>query len=432
MRTLIKGGRLVDPSTRNAKVGNLLIEGQHIKSHPKSTERLEADGKTKVIDAGGLVVAPGLVDLHATLGEPGFEHKETILTGSAAAAAGGFTSVVVMPNTIPVNDNAAVTEYILFKARTKGAIKIFPLGALSKGLEGESLADIGEMREAGCVGITDNGRPTRSSKVMRLALEYAKGFDITVFLDCHDPELTSGGMMNEGYTSMILGLRGIPSTAEEMFVARNIALAELTGARIHVCHVSTAASVRLIREVKKRGVTLTCDTAPHFFTLTEEAVINYDTHTKTFPPLRTDEDVDSVKEGLRDGTIDAIASCHAPHTEDEMKVEFDLAPFGISSLETTFSFSLALVRDGVLSLSKLIEKLSTAPAVIIGQPKGSLKVGSVADIVVFDEDESFKVETRGFLSKGKNCPFDGLEAKGRVKYTLVEGKQVFGPAERTS
>lgn len=425
-RLLIKGGRLVNPGEKAERVGNLLLEYGVIKSRPRSTARLEAASSTRVIDAAGMVVAPGLVDLNTFLGEPGFEYKETILTGTKAAAAGGFTSIVAMPNTVPVNDSASVTEYILLKARTEGVVRIHPLGAITRGLGGETLADIGEMYQAGCVGVTDNLAPTRESRLMRLGMEYASAFGLPVFADCQDPGLIEGGAMNEGMRSAVMGLRGMPAASEEIFVARNIALAELAGARLHVMHVSTERAVRLIRAAKARGRDVTADTAPHYFTLTEGAVEGYDTLAKTYPPLRTERDTEAIKEALADGTIDAIVSCHSPHSEDDVKVEFDLAPFGISSLETVLPLSLALVREGVLSMTQLLGKLSAAPSAIIGVEGGSLRPGSPADIVVFDESSTASVDPSLYHSRGANTPFGGRDIAGVVMYTIVGGEVVYG------
>jgi len=425
MKILIKEGHILDPSEKLNKTGSILIEDSKVKGYPSDTKKLEKDPTIEVINAQGMIVAPGFIDMHVHLREPGFEHKETIRTGCRAAAAGGFTSVVCMPNTNPVNDNASVTEYILLKARTEGIVNVFPIGAITKGEKGETLAEIGEMWEAGCVGISDDGRSVMNSRVMRHAMEYVKAFGIPVISHAEDIDLSGHGVMNEGFTSTVLGLRGIPSASEEVMVARDITLAELTGAHLHIAHVSTAGAVRLIRDAKKRGVKVTAEATPHHFTLTDRAILNYDTNAKVNPPIRSQEDVDAIREGLKDGTIDVIATDHAPHSEDEKKVEFDLAPFGISGLETALPVSLKLVQDGVLTLPELITHLTFNPAKIIGVDRGTLKVGATADLVIFDPDKTVTVDREKFRSKGKNTPFHGWQLSGSVLYTIVSGKVVF-------
>jgi len=425
MRVLIKGGRVIDPSQEINQTANILIEDGKVKSFPKDIKKLEKESDLQVIDDRGNIVSPGFIDLHVHLREPGFEHKETIRTGCEAAAAGGFTSVVCMPNTNPVNDNASVTEYILLKARTEGIVNVFPIGAITKGEKGEILAEIGEMWEAGCVGISDDGWPVMNSNLMRHAMEYVKAYGIPVISHAEDLNLSADGVMNEGFTSTILGLRGIPNASEEVMVSRDITLAELTGAHLHIAHVSTAGAVRLIRDAKKRGVNVTAEATPHHFSLTDKVVLNYDTNAKVNPPIRGENDVEAIKEGLKDGTIDVIATDHAPHSEDEKKVEFDLAPFGISGLETALPLSLQLVKDGVLTLPELIKKLTVSPAKIIGIDRGTLKTGAIADVVIFDPDKSVKVDREKFRSKGKNTPFHGWELSGCVLHTIVGGKVVF-------
>jgi len=422
---LIKGGRIIDPSQGIDAVSNVLIENGKIKSYPKTTKKVEQDERIKVIDAKGKIVCPGLVDIHVHLREPGFEHKETIRTGCESAAAGGFTTIVCMPNTNPVNDNASVTEYILLKARTEGKVNVFPIGAITKGEMGETLAQIGEMYEAGCVGVSDDGMPVMNSKVMRHAMEYVQAFDIPVISHAEDKNLSGRGVMNEGEVSTQLGLAGIPCASEDVMVSRDITVAELTGARLHICHVSTAGSVRLIRAAKKRGVKVTAEATPHHFSLTDEAVGRYDTNAKMNPPLRSAKDREAVIEGLRDGTLDAIATDHAPHSEDEKKVEFDLAPFGIVGLETALPLSLKLVEDGALSLNQMISKLTDAPSQIMNLGKGTLKIGKGADVVIFDPDEEVTIDRGKFHSKSKNCPFHGWKLKGKVYYTIVNGKIVY-------
>ncbi len=425
MSILIKGGRIIDPSQGIDEKGNILIENGKIKSFPKTAKKFEKDSKVKVIDAKGKVVSPGLVDIHVHLREPGFEHKETISSGCKSAAAGGFTSIVCMPNTNPVNDNASVTEYILLKARTEGIVNVYPIGAITKGEMGETLAQIGEMYEAGCVGVSDDGMPVMDSKVMRHAMEYVQAFDIPVISHAEDKNLSGTGVMNEGEVSTQLGLVGIPCASEDVMVSRDIMVAELTGARLHICHVSTAGSVRLIKAAKKRGVKVTAEVTPHHFILTDEAVNEYDTNAKMNPPLRGKKDRKAVIEGLKDGTLDAIATDHAPHSEDEKKVEFDLAPFGIVGLETALPLSLKLVEDGVLTLSQMISKLTDSPSKILNLGKGTLEIGCAADVVIFDPEKEITIERNKFHSKSKNSPFHGWSLKGLVEHTIVDGKVVY-------
>jgi len=425
MSILIKGGRIIDPSRKFDKVGNILIEKGTVKSYPDDIKKLEKHSDVKVIDASGKIVCPGLVDLHVHLREPGYEHKETIRTGCESAAAGGFTSIVCMPNTNPINDNASVTEYIMLKARTEGIVNVFPLGAITKGEKGETLAQIGEMYEAGCVGVSDDGMPVMNSKVMRHAMEYVKAFDIPVISHSEDLNLSGNGVMNEGDMSTLLGLTGIPAASEDVMVSRDITLAELTGTRLHICHVSTAGSVRLIRAAKERGVKVTAEAAPHHFTLTDKAVAEYDTNAKMKPPLRSEADREAVREGLRDGTIDVIATDHAPHSEDEKMVEFDQAPFGIVGLETALPLSLKLVEDGVLTLNEMIAKLTHLPSAVINVQKGTLNTGDTADILIFDPDKKVKIDREKFRSKSKNTPFSGWGLKGVVLYTIVNGNIVY-------
>ncbi len=425
MSILIKGGRIIDPSRNFDKVGNILIEKGTVKSYPEDIKKIEKASDVKVIEAGGKIVAPGLVDLHVHLREPGYEHKETIRTGCESAAAGGFTSIVCMPNTNPINDNASVTEYIMLKARTEGVVNVFPLGAITKGENGETLAQIGEMYEAGCVGVSDDGMPVMNSKVMRHAMEYVKAFGIPVISHCEDLNLSGNGVMNEGDMSTLLGLSGIPSASEDVMVSRDITLAELTGTHLHICHVSTVGSVRLIRAAKERGVRVTAEAAPHHFTLTDKAVAEYDTNAKMKPPLRSETDREAVREGLRDGTIDIIATDHAPHSEDEKMVEFDQAPFGIVGLETALPLSLKLVEDGVLTINDMIAKLTHLPSAIINVRKGTLNPGDQADIVIFDPGQKVKIDRESFRSKSRNTPFNGWDLTGVVLYTIVNGNIVY-------
>ena len=423
MGVLIKNGRVIDPSQSLDMVSDIYVQGDRVR---EISERIDTPRKSDtVIDASGQIVAPGFVDIHVHLREPGYEHKETIKTGCLAAAAGGFTSIVCMPNTNPINDNASVTEYILLKARTEGIVNVFPIGAITKGEKGKELADIGEMCEAGCVGISDDGMPVTDSGLMRKAMEYVKPFGIPVITHAEDTGLSAGGVMNEGFVSTELGLRGIPAASEEVGVVRDIILCELTGTPLHICHVSTRGSVRLVREAKKRGAKVTAEATPHHFTLTDKLVYGYNTDAKMNPPLRTQEDVDAILEGIADGTIDVIATDHAPHSQDEKNVEFDLAPFGIVGLETALSLSLELVEKGIITLEEMIKKLTVAPSEIVGIERGTLVLGSIADLVVFDPGMSCTVNPEEFFSKSRNTPFSGWELKGVVSNTIVSGKVFF-------
>ncbi len=419
---LISNCRIVDPSQNLDKGTNILIKNNKIHDFPRNIDDLKGRKDIEIINADGFIVSPGFIDLHVHLREPGYEYKETIKTGCLSAAAGGFTSIVCMPNTNPINDNASVTEFIMLKARTEGMINVFPVGAITKDEKGEALANIGEMYEAGCVAISDDGMPVMNSKIMRLAMEYVRAFDIPVFSHSEDINLSSNGVMNEGKASTMLGLRGIPSASEDIMVARDIRLAELTGAHLHILHVSTAGSVEMVRDAKRKGINVTCEVTPHHFTLTEEAIPTSFTMAKMNPPLRTMHDIEAIYEGLSDNTIDAIATDHAPHSEDEKKVEFDLSPFGIVGLETALPLSLTLVEKGIITLNQLITKLTYIPSDIAKLNKGTLKKGSVADIAIFDPGEEVIIDRNNFLSKGRNSPFDGWNLKGRVKYTISNGK----------
>ena len=426
MRILIKGGTVIDPGRVNGLADVLIEDGKIVAvgAQVGSVSRGKENGVT-VLDATGKVVMPGLVDLHCHLREPGFEYKETVKTGTASAVAGGFTSVCCMPNTNPINDNQAVTEFILERAQAAGNARVFPIGAITKGSEGKELAEIGDLRRAGCIAISDDGRPVMNSLVMRRAMEYAKAFDLPVVDHCEDLELAEGGCMNEGIVSTQLGLAGIPAAAEEVMVARDLALAELTGAHLHLAHLSTAGSVRLVREAKARGVRVTAEACPHHFTLTEEAVRGYNTQAKMNPPLRTWQDVEAVREGLRDGTIDVIATDHAPHAVQEKQLEFAMAPFGIVGLETALPLTLGLVEEGILSLEAAVAKLTAKPAKLFRLNKGTLAAGTEADVIVVDLNQGWEVDPDRLRSHSRNTPFAGWKMKGRVVTTLVGGRVVY-------
>jgi dihydroorotase len=422
MTLFIKNGRVIDPGRLNG-TADVLIENGKITAVGPQLRAPQRD--VKVIDATGMLVLPGFVDVHVHFREPGFEYKETIKTGAAAAVAGGFTSVCCMPNTNPVNDNQSITEFILEQARTAGMAHVYPIGAITKGSEGKELAEIGELRDAGCVAISDDGRPVTNSEVMRRAMEYAIAFDLPVIDHCEDGDLAKGGCMNEGLVSTALGLAGIPAAAEEVMVARNILLAQLTGARLHLPHVSTAGSVRMVREAKARGIRVTAEACPHHFTLTEEAVRGFKTEAKMNPPLRTWPDVQALKEGLKDGTIDVIATDHAPHATQDKEQDFATAPFGIVGLETALPLTLTLVEEGILSLEAAVAKLTSSPAQLFKLPKGTLAAGADADVVIVDPETSWEVDPSRFHSKSRNTPFGGWKVKGRAITTIVAGRVVY-------
>lgn len=435
MKIAIRNGRVIDPSQGIDCVCDVLVEDGKIREIQKYKSEVQSEkGKTKSranekfmeereIDASGMLVVPGLIDMHVHLREPGFEYKETIKTGTEAAVRGGVTSVCCMPNTNPVNDNSSVTEFIMRKAAHEGACRVYPIGAITKGQRGEELAEMSMMYEAGCVAFSDDGRPVMDSLVMRRALEYSKVLNVPVISHCEDLTLSSGGVMNEGLLAVTLGLKGIPAQAEEIMVARDIALAELTGGRMHIAHVSTEGSVALIRAAKKRGLAaITAETCPHYFSITEEAVGKYNTFAKVNPPLRGKRDVEGVKRGLQDGTIDVIATDHAPHHMDEKLGEFDAAPSGISGLETLIGLSLKLVDEGVLTISELIGKISLNPSLIVGLKGGTLKTGSDADILVIKTGKEYTVDPSLFVSKGKNTPFEGLRLNAKPAVTISLGR----------
>ncbi len=421
MTLLIQGGHVIDPGRFNG-VADVLIENGTISAvGPK----LAAPAGAKILHAAGQLVLPGFVDLHVHFREPGFEYKETIQSGTEAAVAGGFTTVCAMPNTNPVNDNQAVTEFMLERAKAAGNAHLYPIGAITKRSEGKELAEIGDLRRAGCIAISDDGKPVMNSLVMRRAMEYARAFDVPVVDHCEDLHLSEGGCMNEGVISTELGLPGIPSAAEDVMVARNVSLAELTGARLHLAHISTAGSVRMVREAKARGLKVTAEACPHHFTLTEELTRGYNTHAKMNPPLRTSQDVQAIKDGLRDGTIDVIATDHAPHATQEKQQEFTEAPFGIVGLETALPLTLALVEEGVLTLESAVDKLATAPAKAFSINAGTLAVGAPADVAIVDPGLEWEVDPSRFRSKSRNTPFAGWKVKGRVTTTIVSGRVVF-------
>lgn len=417
----IQGGTVVDPRARTVVRADVLIEDGRVAAIGKD---LASEGGVDTLDATGLWVLPGAVDMHVHLREPGFEYKETIETGTRAAVAGGVTSVACMANTRPVNDTPAVTRYILERARVANAARVFPIGAVSVGLEGKILAEFAGMHEAGIVAVSDDGHAVADAELMRRALECAKLFDIPVVDHAEDPSLASGGVMHEGAMSLRLGLRGVPAEAEEVMVARDIALAQLTGGRLHIAHVSAAGSVRRIRAARAAGVQVTAEVTPHHLWLTDSAVGPYDTNAKMAPPLRTAADRDALREGLRDGTIDAIATDHAPHHRDEKDVEFDCAQNGVVGLETLVPLTLALVREGVLDLPTAISKITSEPAAILRLPVGRLEAGAGADIALVDPELEWTVEPMTLKTKSKNTPFGSWPMRGRAVVTMVGGEIV--------
>lgn len=418
MRILIKGGYVVDAKSKTNGIMDILIEEGKIVEVGKDLEFSSGD----IIYADGKHVLPGLVDAHCHLREPGFEYKEDIESGTKSAAMGGFTSIACMPNTNPVIDNQSIVKYILNKAKQDGLVNVYPIGAISKGLKGEELSEIGELKFAGAVAISDDGKPLKSPSLMKKALEYSSMFDITVISHCEDLDLADEGVMNEGFQSTIMGLKGIPSAAEEIMVVRDLILAEYTKVPVHIAHISTELSVDLIRHAKKRGVKVTCETCPHYFVLTDEACSDFNTLAKVNPPLRTRKDVDAIIEGLKDGTIDIIATDHAPHHVDEKNVEFNIAANGLVGFETALPLAVTyLVKPGHLTLDQLVEKMCVNPSKILGLNKGSLEVGSYADIAIIDMEEEFVVDINKFKSKSKNSPFNGFNLKGAVYYTIVNG-----------
>jgi dihydroorotase len=424
---LIQNARIINPSRKIDNRGSLSIAEGKISWLGTDGQKPPA-GDYTVIEAEHLVLCPGFVDLHCHLRDPGFEEKETIATGTLAAARGGFTTLCCMPNTEPPIDNRTVVDYVKDRALNEGAVRVLPIGCISKGRKGETLAEMGELAQAGVVGFSDDGSPVMNSRLMRQALDYSRAFDLPVIEHCEDKTLTEGGQINEGVVSTRLGLPGMPAAAEESLVARDIALAELTGARLHIAHLSTRGSVELVRTAKRKGLRVTAEATPHHLTLTEEKVMGYDTNAKVNPPLRTKKDIQALIQGLLDNTIDAIATDHAPHTEVDKLCEFGYAPFGISILETALGMLLGLVHEGQIELNLLISKLTLEPARIIGAHYGrlgTLEIGQPADIVLFDPEREWVVDPRTFASKGKNTPLAGVTLKGKVIATFFGGNSVY-------
>ncbi|MCG8553081.1 MAG: dihydroorotase [Desulfobacterales bacterium] len=426
MQIQIKNVRVVDPGNIEGLKDISIKDGffEAVTAPGQLPEATENSGDITVIDGQGLVAVPGLIDVHVHLREPGQEYKETIETGLKAAAAGGITAVCSMPNTKPVNDNAQVTAFIIAQAQKANASRVYPAGAISRNLEGEKLNDIADMKKAGIRAVTDDGMPVSDSQLMRRTLEYCKSLDIPVFVHAEDKRLAEGGSMNEGLPATVMGIKGIPNAAESVMVMRDIALAELTGARVHFCHMSTAQSIDAIRQAKAKGIPVTCETAPHYFTLTDADIPPYDTNFKMNPPLRSGKDRAAIIEGLIDGTIDMIATDHAPHAEDEKQVEFDQAAFGIAGLETSLGLSLDLVAQGHLTLVQLVEKMAKAPAALMGI-NNDIVPGNPADLTLIDMDAGWTVSPDAFVSKGRNTPFAGRKLTGAAAITIVGGRVVY-------
>jgi dihydroorotase len=428
MKLLLKGGRVVDPARGVDGPADVLIDGDRIAQVGRDLPA--GDAVVREVPRGA-IVCPGLIDMHVHLREPGQEHKETVATGSAAAVAGGFTAVACMPNTDPVNDSASVTRLILDRARAAGLARVYPIGAVSRGSKGEQLAEIAELREAGCVAVSDDGRPVASALLMRRVLEYTSMFGMPVIDHCEDPTLKADGVAHEGAVAARLGLRGIPGAAEELMVERDVTLAGMTGGTVHIAHLSTAGSLRAVVSGRQRGIRVTCEVTPHHFTLTDEALEQYDTNTKMNPPLREAADRDALVAGLRDGSVDVIATDHAPHHYDEKHVEFDRAPFGIVGLETAVSLTLdRLVHTGIIGLARFVELLSVNPARILGVPGGTLSVGAPADITILAPDLPVTVDPARFRSRSRNTPFGGWTLRGGVLATIVGGKCVYESENR--
>ncbi len=420
MKLLVQGGRVIDPANNIDGQLDVLIEDGQIAAVGK---KLKADG-AEIIDATGKLVTPGLVDIHVHLRDPGYEYKEDIVSGTRAAATGGFTSVACMPNTKPIIDNKAVTRYIIDKAEKEGFARVFPVGSITKGLDGDCISEMGDMQEAGCVAFSDDGKPVTSSELMRCALDYSKPFDTVIISHAEDLDLVGSGVMNEGFVATELGLKGIPWVAEDAATARDVMLAEFTGSRLHIAHVSTKGSVEILRAAKKRGVRVTGEAAPHHFMLTDEAVRGYNTNAKMNPPLRSADDLAAVRAGLADGTLDAIATDHAPHHIDEKNVEFNIAMNGVTGLETALPLTLELVADKVIDLNRAIELLTSGPSKALNLPVGSLSEGAPADLTIIDLEKEWTVVAADMISKSKNTAFDGRKLKGAAVATILNGQLV--------
>jgi dihydroorotase len=420
---LIKNGRVIDPSSRTDETLDILIENGKIKAISPRIDLKEAE----IIDASRLVVAPGFIDMHVHLREPGEEHKEDIATGSLAAARGGFTSICCMPNTRPPNDNSGITEYIIAEARKRAVVNIYPVAAITRGLAGEELTDMADLSQAGAIAFSDDGQPVANSLVMRRALEYSLLLDKLIIDHCEDKNLSMGGVMHEGEISLRLGLSGMPAAAEEIMIARDIILAQLTRARLHVAHLSTKGGIELVRLAKKKGIPVTAEVTPHHLILSDENLVNYNPNFKVNPPLRSAEHRQALLEGLKDGTIDVIATDHAPHTPEEKDVEFDLAPFGLIGLETAVSLMLdRFVHKNIISLERLIDLMSCRPAQLLGlKNKGRIAPGADADLTILNLRQEVVIDVERFASKSRNCPFHGWKLKGAVAFTIVGGKIVY-------
>ncbi len=426
MITWVKGGEVVDPRRGTKRALDIVIrKGKIERMLPPRDSSPSSDTELHIIDASGMMVAPGLIDMHVHFREPGEEYKETIASGSQAAAAGGFTAVACMPNTNPINDSRSVTEFVLERARKANLVRVYPVAAISKGLKGESLTEFGDLKNAGAVAVSDDGRPVTNSELMRRAIEYARFFHLPVISHCEDLDLSNKGVMHEGTISTRLGLQGIPAASEEIMVVREILLAKLTGYPVHISHVSTEGSVKFIKQAKEEGIPVTAETAPHYFSLDHTAVIDFDSNAKMYPPLREPKDVEAIKRGLSEGVIDVIATDHAPHSPLEKDVEFDKAAFGIIGLETALPLTLALVREGVMDLPMAIAKLSHNPASILNIKGGIIEEGKEADLTIIDPNREYVIKRDSFRSKGHNSPFIGFRMKGKAVITMVGGRIVW-------
>ncbi len=425
MRLLIANGYVIDPEQGTNTGRNLFIEDGRVVGLSSHSDGVPEG--CEVFDATGLVVAPGFIDMHVHLREPGHEYKETIASGAAAAVAGGFTTVCAMPNTSPINDNAAVTRFVIEQAERAGLASVLPIGAITKKSDGTELAEMGEMKDAGIIAVSDDGRPVPTAGMMRRAMEYARGFNLPVIDHCEDKSLARGGLMHEGHWSLVLGMRGMPAAAEEVDAERNCLLAELTGARVHLAHLSTRGAIEAVRRAKAKGLPVTCEVAPHHWTLTDEAACDYDTNTKVSPPLRSQNHIDAIIQGLRDGTVDAIATDHAPQHADEKALEYDQAPFGIVGLETAVGLAMdRLVNQGVISLERLVELCATNPARLLGlEDRGTLRAGARADLTIIDPEFAWTFDASRSKSKSRNTPFDGRTMTGAAVATIVAGRVVF-------